>query len=168
MDAKPILIRIARVLREHRLEAVLIGNAAAAVQGAPVTTVDLDLFMRKTPGNIKKLKGVATSLGAVIFKPFYPASGLFRLSRDTDSLQLDFMTRIDGVGSYNSVRSRATVVDFGGEKLWVADLHDIIRSKRAAGRPKDLAVLHELEATLKEKEKESDMRRDSSSPPKGE
>jgi hypothetical protein len=67
----------------------------------------------------------------------------------------------------NSVRSRATVVDFGGEKLWVADLYDIIRSKRAAGRPKDLAVLHELETTLKEKEKESDTRRDSSSPPEG-
>jgi hypothetical protein len=167
MDAKPILFQVARALREQGLDAVLIGNAAAAIQGAPVTTVDLDLFMPKTPGNLKKLKGVANSLEAVIFRPFYPVSGLFRLSRDTDALQVDFMTRVDGVGSYRGVRSRATVVDFGGEKLWVADLVDIIESKRAAGRPLDRAVLDVLKATLKEKEKEPDPGRDSSSPPEG-
>jgi predicted nucleotidyltransferase len=152
MDAKPILISVARALREQGLEAVLIGNAAAAVQGAPVTTIDIDFFIRKTPANVTRLKGLAQALGAVLFKPFYPVSGLFRLSRDTDALQLDFMTSLDGVGSFNSIRSRATAVDFGGEKLWVADLADIIKSKRAAGRPKDLGVLHALEATLKEKE----------------
>jgi predicted nucleotidyltransferase len=152
VDAKPILLSVARALRQHGLEAVLIGNAAAAVQGAPVTTVDIDLFMRKTPDNVRKLKGVAKSLGTVIFRPFYPVSGLLRLSRDSDALQLDFMTRIDGVRPYNSIRSRATLVDFGGEKLWVASLADIIASKRAAGRPQDLAILYALEATLKEKE----------------
>jgi hypothetical protein len=42
MDARPVLFRIARLLAEHGLEAVLIGNAAAALQGAPITTVDFD------------------------------------------------------------------------------------------------------------------------------
>jgi len=42
MDARPVLFRIARLLEEHGLEAVLIGNAAAVLQGAPVTTVDFD------------------------------------------------------------------------------------------------------------------------------
>jgi predicted nucleotidyltransferase len=163
MDAKPILVSVARALREQGLEAVLIGNAAAAVEGVPVTTIDIDFFLRKTPANITRLKGLAQALGAVLFKPFYPVSGLFRLIRDTDALQLDFMTRLDGVESYSSVRSRATAVDLGGEKLWVADLNDIIKSKRAAGRPKDLAVLSDLEATLKEKEAQQG--RNSSGPP---
>jgi len=52
MDAKPILVRVARALREQRLEAILIGNSGAAVQGAPVTTMDIDFFIRKTPANI--------------------------------------------------------------------------------------------------------------------
>jgi hypothetical protein len=39
VDATPFLVEVGRALREVRLEAVLIGNAAAALQGAPVTTV---------------------------------------------------------------------------------------------------------------------------------
>ena len=159
MDAKPILIRVAAALREHGLEAVMVGNSAAAIQGAPVTTLDIDFFIRKTPGNIAKLKGVAHSLGLVVFRPFYPVSGMFRLSRDTDALQLDFMTKIDGIRSFNGIRSRATTVNFGGEKILVASLPDIIASKRAAGRPHDLAVLHVLEATLEQKK--ADQERDS-------
>src|ERR1019366_4455584 len=47
MDASPTLARVARLLEKHGLETVLIGNAAAALQGAPVTTVDLDFLFRK-------------------------------------------------------------------------------------------------------------------------
>jgi hypothetical protein len=50
MDARPILVMIARALQEQGLEAILIGNAAAALQGAPVTTVDFDfLYPRRPP-----------------------------------------------------------------------------------------------------------------------
>ena len=59
MNAAPILMRIARALRESRLKAVMIGNAAAALQGAPVTTVDVDFLFRKTPANLRELKMVA-------------------------------------------------------------------------------------------------------------
>jgi predicted nucleotidyltransferase len=164
MDAKPILVRVARALREQRLEAVLIGNSGAAIQGAPVTTLDIDFFIRKTPANITKLKRLAKSLGAVILTPFYPVSGLFRLARDEEALQLDFMTSIHGVRSFNTVRSRATAVDIEGETLLVAALADIIASKRAAGRPRDRAVLDVLEATLKQTEQEAQPRRDSPGP----
>lgn len=153
MNARPVLFTLAQVLHEHRLEAVLIGNAAAALQGAPVTTLDFDFLFRKTPGNLRKLKAVARSLGAVILKPYYPASDLLRVVRDEDSLQLDFMTRIHGARSFASLRSRASRIDFGGHQLLVADLSDIIKSKRAAGRPRDRAVLDILEKTLNEKQK---------------
>ena len=150
MDAQPILFTIARALHEHGLEAVLIGNAAAALQGAPVTTMDFDFLFRKTPANLRKLKAMAKNLGAVVFKPYYPASDLFRVVRDEDSLQLDFMAAIHGVKSLASLRSRASRVDFGGNVLLVADLADIVASKRAAGRPRDRAVLEILEKTLDE------------------
>ena len=168
MDAKPILVSVARALREQGLEAVLIGNSAAAIQGAPVTTMDIDFMIRKTPANIGKLKRLAASLGAVMFTPFYPVSGLFRLSRDEDALQLDFMTTIHGVRSFNSLRSRAIEVDLDGEKIWVAGLVDIISSKRAADRPRDRAVLDVLEASLKKKAKEAHPGKGSGGPKKGE
>ena len=56
-----------------------------------------DFLFRNTPGNLRKLKAVARSLGAMLLKPYYPVSGLFRMERDEDSLQVDFMSRIDGV-----------------------------------------------------------------------
>src|SRR3954468_16584970 len=102
MDARPVLFRIARMLGEHGLEAVLIGNAAAALQGAPVTTVDIDFMFRKTPANLGKLKQFATSLGAYILRPYYPASGLFRVVNDDQGLQVDFMSVIHGVRSFSS------------------------------------------------------------------
>lgn len=153
MDARPLLSELARALNEHGLEAVLIGNAAAALQGAPVTTMDFDFLFRKTPRNVAKLKMLARSLGAVILRPYYPASDLFRLVRDEDALQADFMVTIHGVRSFASLRSRTMPVDFGGHCLLVAGLADIIRSKRATGRPRDLAVLEILEKTLDEKKK---------------
>jgi hypothetical protein len=57
--------------------------------------------------------------------------------------------RISGGLTFSSVRARAQIVVVGGEKLLVASLADVIRSKRAAGRPKDRAVLPILRDTLK-------------------
>lgn len=151
MNAAPILIRVARVLRETGLEAVMIGNAAAALQGAPVTTVDVDFLFRKTPANLRKLKAVARALDATILRPYYPISNLYRVMAEDLALQVDFMATVHGMRSYNSVRSRAVFVDVGGEMLLVASLPDIIASKRAANRPRDRAVLDVLTTTLQEK-----------------
>src|ERR1700722_5763835 len=153
MDARPILFTLARVLDEEGLEAVMIGNAAAALHGAPVTTLDFDFLFRKTPGNLRKLKAIAKSLGAIVLRPYYPASDLFRLERDQDSLHVDFMSRIDGVRSLEALHSRAVRIDFGGHVIIVADLADIIKSKKAADRPRDRAVLEILEKALDEKNK---------------
>ena len=153
MNAQPLLARVARALNECGLEAVLVGNAAAALHGSPVTTTDFDFMFRDTPLNRRKLKRVATSLGATIFRPFYPVSSLYRVIHDDAGLQLDFTPRLDGIRSLASLRSRAVRLEIGGASLLVADLEDVIRSKRAANRPRDRAVLPVLEATLDERRK---------------
>jgi hypothetical protein len=153
MDARPLLGRLARTLAARRLDAVLVGNAAAALQGAPVTTLDFDFMFRKTPGNLRKLRAVARDLDAAILVPFYPASELYRLANDDIGLQADFMPRLDGVRSFEGLRARAVQVAIDRTTLLVADLRDVIRSKRAANRPRDRAVLPVLEATLHEKAK---------------
>jgi hypothetical protein len=120
-----------------------------------VTTVDFDFLFQKTPNNLRKLKAVARSLGATLLKPYYPASGLFRLMRDQDLLQVDFMGRIDGIRSLEGVRRRASRVDLDGYEVLVASLADIVQSTRAAGLPRDRAVLEILEKTLHEATKAS-------------
>ncbi len=99
---------------------MLIGNAAAALHGAPVTTLDFDFWFRSSPTNLRKLKQLADRLGATILRPYYPAA---------------------------SLRARATRLELGGATLLVASLDGVIRSKRAAGRPRDKAALPILEAT---------------------
>jgi predicted nucleotidyltransferase len=151
MNAEPLLNAVTAALAAVRLEAILIGNAAAALQGAPVTTVDFDFMFRSTPVNLAKLKKFARRLDAMIMRPYYPVSALYRVMNDDRGLQTDFMPVIHGVKSFNSLRSRAEKIQLGGHSLWVASLTDIIASKRAAGRPRDKAVLDVLEKTLREK-----------------
>jgi predicted nucleotidyltransferase len=151
MNAAPLLNSVVAALAEVGLEAILIGNAAAAIQGAPVTTVDFDFMFRATPANLAKLKRFALRLEAMILRPYYPVSNLYRVVNDERGLQVDFMPAIHGVKSFNSLRSRAQKVELGRHQAWVAHLADIIASKRAAGRPRDKAVLEVLEATLREK-----------------
>ena len=151
MDARPTLFTLARILDEQGLEAIMIGNAAAALPGAPVTTLDFDFLFRKTLGNLRKLKAVGQEPGCHPFEALL--SGLRSVSHRTGSLHVDFMSRIDGVRSLAALRSRASRIDFGGHVLVVADLADIIKSKRAAGRFRDRAVLEILEKALDEKKK---------------
>ncbi len=155
MDAKPALVEVGQALTQVNLEAVLIGNAAAALQGAPVTTVDFDFLFRRTPRNLEKLKDLADRLRATVLRPYYPASGLFRVTRDDDGLQVDFMTSIHGVKSFEGVRDRATRMDIDGTAILVASLDDVIRSKKAARRPRDLAVIEVLERAREAKTRQA-------------
>ena len=151
MTAEPLLKLAAKLLAKHRLDAVLIGNAAAALQGAPVTTEDLDFFMRRTELNVKKVRRIADDLGVPVSQPFYPASHLWRMLKPTDHLQFDFMVAVSGIRSFEGVRARASVVEFGGHPLRVASLEDVIKSKASANRLEDRAVLPILRRTIKER-----------------
>lgn len=153
MNAAPLLTQIVEALAKCRLEAILIGNAGAALHGAPVTTVDFDFMFRATATNLKKLRSFAKRLQAIVLKPYYPASGLYRVMNDENGLQVDFMSNIHGIRSFASLRARARRATLGQQEFWLASLEDIILSKRAAARARDKAVLPVLEQTLNEKQK---------------
>jgi predicted nucleotidyltransferase len=95
------------------------------------------------------LKALARALGATILRPYYPVSDLYRVIRD-DGLQIDFMATIHGIRSFEGLRARAEEVTIEDVAVLVASLADIIKSKKAAKRPRDRAVLEILEKTLEE------------------
>ena len=159
MDASPLLTKLLRAFAAQRLEAVLIGNAAAAMHGAPVTTLDFDFMFRDTSTNLRKLRAIAKSLEAVILRPYYPVSKLYRLVDDATGLQADFMPVIHGVRSFEGLRSRAVERRLDGLSVLIASLDDIIASKKAAGRDRDLAVLPVLEQTRRAMVKNADASR---------
>lgn len=140
---------IADALRRSGLgESVLVGTMAAAVHGARVLTDDFDYLVPPFRDLSKRLKSVARILGATFYAPTGPYGTTMLFVSDLN-LQIDLLVRMDGVRSFRSLRTRAKGYPELGD-TYVASLSDIIRSKRAAGRPKDIAVLPELEATLHE------------------
>jgi predicted nucleotidyltransferase len=148
MDAKPTILKIAAALKECKLEAVMIGNAAAALQGAPVTTIDIDFMYRGNEYNKKKIEKLADVLGGTVSQPFIMSS-MLRLQAD-GGICIDFLDTVDGVRSFAGLKSRASKVEFEGYTVLVADLNDIIKSKEKCGRDKDKAIIELLKQTQKE------------------
>lgn len=76
-------------------------------------------------------------------------SSLFRVTDEDLTLQADCLGTIHGIRSFEGARKRASLVEVGGAPLLVLSLEDIIKSKTAANRDKDRAVLPTLKATLR-------------------
>ncbi len=127
---------------------MVIGNAAGALHGAPVLTQDVDLLVRDTPLVRRKLKQLAARLGGVGPLDISELSTSQRISVD-DGVPVDILyDQMIGGLKFASVRSRSTRIEFGENVLVVAALEDIIKSKTAAGRDKDKAVMPILLAAL--------------------
>jgi len=152
MNAKPYLEIIAAAFHHQRLDAVMIGNAAAAINGAPVTTLDIDFLVAKTPENYRKLAAIAQDLNCQFIELKLPDDNyMYRLAHQTEPLVIDILFALSGIKNMAALKKNAMPVKFGKHHLLVAALADIIRSKKAAGRPKDLASIPILELTLNEK-----------------
>ena len=70
-------------------------------------------MFRSTPANPQKLKRFADELDAIVLRPYYPASNLFRVTDEDGALQVDFMATIHGVRSFESLRRRSSEVIMG-------------------------------------------------------
>jgi hypothetical protein len=142
------LIELARALRAVKLEAIVIGNSASMLNGAPVTTQDIDLLIRDTRLNRRKLARFAKEIGGSA--PF-PVSDLSKVEAIEGGLSVPVEVHYDRIAgglTFAALRSRAQTVEVGREKLSVASLADVIRSKESANRPKDRAALPILRDTL--------------------
>ena len=142
------LVDLARALRAAKLEAIVIGNSASMLNGAPVTTQDIDLLIRDTRLDRRRLARFAEAIGGSAPMRVSETSNIEFIEGGLAVPVEVHFDRIPGGLTFSSVRSRAELVGIGEEKLRVAALADVIRSKEAANRPKDRAVLPILRDTL--------------------
>jgi hypothetical protein len=137
-----------RALEAAGLEAIIVGSVAAVMQGAPITTRDVDLLIRDTPKNRAKLEALGAALGGA--RPIQQSELSPVLTFLGARVPVDIIFEaLPGPLSFASLRSRSIEIAVGDLKAVVASLEDIIRSKEAAGRPKDLAQLPILRDTLR-------------------
>ncbi|MBI2686790.1 MAG: hypothetical protein HYX27_10775 [Acidobacteria bacterium] len=139
MDAAPRLVEMADAFTAARLEAILIGNAGAALHGAPETTLDFDYLYRSSSANEAKLRKVAGLLGGQVTQPFPAISTVFRILRLDSQLQIDLTSQVHGVKSFNSLRSKAVQVEIDGRTILVASLADLIRMSRCFMSSRELS-----------------------------
>ena len=135
-------------LDEVGLEALIVGSTAAALQGAPVMTQDIDVLIRDTPMNRDKLERLSVALRAARPVPVSELSSTMTIIGGDLPVDVLFET-LPGALSFAALRSRAVAVPVGGRTAIVASLEDVIQSKAAADRPKDRAQLPILRDTLR-------------------
>jgi hypothetical protein len=150
---------ILRELIAYRVEFIVIGGLAAAAHGSPTATVDLDICYRRETKNLERLAGALQAVGARLRGadddvPFLldaktlSAGDHFTLS--TDLGDLDILGTPVGTSGFDDLAARASDVDLDGLTVRVVSLEDLIRMKRAAGRPKDRIELEVLGALREE------------------
>jgi len=148
MDAALIIGRVARAIERHGLDAVMIGHAAAALQGACVTPLGIEFLVCPTVTNRKKLTAIASELGATLYRQVYPVSKAVRLMRDDQSLQVDFVEEAAGIRSFEELRAGAVQLTAGGVKVW-ANAMGGFTVKRTANPPENRPVPEDLEISPK-------------------
>lgn len=149
---------ICRVLIEHGVDFVVIGGMAARLHRTGYATVDIDICPASNADNLDRLATALRTLGGRLRVedeptgvPFDPHPETLRqmsmLTLITESGPLDVCFAPAGFpDGYEDLSRHAVTVLIGATDVAVASLSDVIRSKRAAGRPKDIVALPDLEA----------------------
>ena len=144
-------------LAQGQVEFVVVGGISAVLHGAPIVTRDIDVCYRRGDANLvrlaealqpfqPRLRGLPEGLPNVFDVQSLRQGTNFTLTADGQAL--DLLGLMSGIGGYDDIIARAVEMEIGDQTVKVLSLEDLIRTKRAAGRPKDLAVLPTLEATL--------------------
>jgi hypothetical protein len=154
---------IVGVLADADVEVILIGGLAAQAHGSARLTQDADFVYGRSDANIVRLAEALAPFSAYLrgappglpfrFDPPTIRRGL-NFTLTTTIGDVDFLGEVVGGGSYEQLLPHTVQLIVFGRAIRVLDLPALIRAKRAAGRPKDLDAVAELEALLVEKERE--------------
>lgn len=144
-----------RLLGEHKVDCVIVGGVAAAIHGSSLLTTDLDVCYGREAANLSRLADALQSVNARLRNapeglPFILDSETLKRGLNftftTDIGDLDLLGEVRGIGNYDAVIADSLTVELFGFQFAVMDISKLITAKRAAGRPKDLLALPELEA----------------------
>lgn len=151
-------------LSENDFDFILIGGFAASVYGSSYVTHDLDVCAVLTPGNIEKLRRVLADVHPkhriTEKKPSFldvpeELNGINNLYLETDIGVLDLISNVIGVGDFSELSKNAIEIKIFGRSCKIISLDDLIKTKTALKRPKDILVAEEL-GVIRKKENKKD------------
>jgi len=140
--------RVLSALARNEVRFVVVGGIAAILHGWPGATADLDLLGAFDSDNFSRLAAALRELGAT--GPGWDGEpdtigSVTAWSLETQAGPVDLLFVLEPWGTYDELRPAAVEVAGFGVTIPIVSLDDLIRLKRALGRPKDLRVAVELE-----------------------
>ena len=156
----PGLSEILVGLLEAGVHFILVGGLAAVIQGAPVTTMDVDIVHSQSPENIARLLAFLKSVEAVhrrfddkLIEPKeQDLSGKGHVLLTTRIGPLDVLAAIEGGRTYVDLLEHTVDIEFRGHILRVLDLKTLIELKETSTELKDKQRLPVLRETLRQLE----------------
>ncbi len=140
-------------LASHRVRFVVIGGVAAQLHGSARLTKDLDVLYDTAPDNLELLARLLTRWrsylrGVEPGLPFTPDAQTIKsievLTLQTEHGKLDVFQRVAGIGAYSDGLALMEPIPIADFAVNVLSLDALIKSKQAAGRPRDLTEVLEL------------------------
>jgi hypothetical protein len=156
---KETILRLARA----QVDFVVVGGVSAVLQGVPIVTLDLDICYSRAAPNIKRLAEALAPLrprlrGLPPDLPFtFDERALLfgtNFTLEVGDESLDLLGEMSGIGGYEQILAGVQEVAIEGVPVKVLALTQLIATKEAAGRPKDLAVLPLLKAAWEFKQQQ--------------
>jgi hypothetical protein len=156
------LERLLAVLHQADVQFVIVGGVAATIHGSATLTGVLDVVYARDRDNLERLVAAVQPLepylrGAPPGLPFRFDSETLRkglnFTLTTTAGPLDLLDEVTGLGGYENALQHSIEVQLFGAATRCLDLEALIRAKRAAGRPRDLETIAELEAIREEGER---------------
>jgi predicted nucleotidyltransferase len=134
-----------KALTEAKIRFQIVGMTAAILQGVPAATLDADIWIDLPERQYMRAINIAVRLDA---KPLRQTVVVLR-----DESLVNFCYRIDGVRSFDTEYRNARWIEWEGVRVKVLSLERIIKSKEAAGREKDIAILPHLRKIAESRKK---------------
>ena len=143
------IIQVWKYLSENKVNYLTIGGLAVNIYGYGRNTADIDIFIEDSVINRESLRNALKELGIgdfenILSMQFIPGWTEISLSLN---LRLDIMTSIKGLEnkSFAELMERATVAEINDIPVYFIDYENLIITKKATSRPKDLLDIEELE-----------------------
>lgn len=146
MELPSDLIDLLAAFGAHRVEYLLVGGQAVALHGHPRFTKDADLWVRDSPENIQRCQQALVEFGAPddVVAGIGTAAGLDVVWMGHAPARIDLVKQVPG-GDFAASWSTQVAMDVGDTTVRVVSREDLIRLKRASGRPQDLVDADLLE-----------------------
>jgi hypothetical protein len=154
--------RLLGALSEADVSFILVGGVAANAHGSARVTQDIDISYSRDAQNLDRLVKALTPFkpylrGAPPGLPFEWSTATLKAGLNftlaTTAGAIDLLGEIVGGGRFEDLAPHSITVTIFGHETLLLDLPWLIQVKRAAGRPKDLEIIAELEVLLEERDR---------------